>query len=255
MSSSSRSGFGATAPPSPDVSVTTEARAGAALRSAAWLGAAAVFVLVLVVARWGPLIAVDRFAATVLHREAVASPGWTRANRVLTDWVWDPWAMRALLVLLVGYLLWRGAKALAGWVATTAIAGTVLQQGMKAAVGRERPSWPDPVDSAQFAAFPSGHAMSVVVAGGLVLWLLAGYGVRAASRWAAYALVIASVIGVGWTRVYLGVHWLSDVLAGWLLGGALVALAAGLYGRWATPSGSSGSSGLSSTSSGPSARS
>ncbi|WP_310720785.1 phosphatase PAP2 family protein [Streptomyces lydicus] len=193
--------------------------------------------LALVVLRWGPLMSLDATVSGALHRTAVASPGWTRVSRVLSDWVWDPWAMRALLAVAIGLLVRRGAPLLAVWVGATALAGTALQQLVKALVGRARPVWPDPVDSAHYAAFPSGHAMSALVAGVLLLWLLRLYGARPGWRWTARVLVVLSVVGVGCTRVFLGVHWPSDVLGGWLLGGAVVAGSAEAYAvcarRWA----------------------
>ncbi len=64
----------------------------------------------------------------------------------------------------------------------------------------------------------------------MLLWLLRLHGARPPWRWAAGAVAGVSVVGVGFTRVYLGVHWLSDVVGGWLLGGALVAGAASAYG-------------------------
>ncbi|MEC4019090.1 phosphatase PAP2 family protein [Streptomyces sp. H27-D2] len=188
--------------------------------------------LVLVAVEWGPLLTADRWIAETLHRSAVESPGWVRANRVLSDWVWDPWTMRVLLAATALWLIRRDERWLAVWVVATAALGTALQQLLKAAVGRERPQWPDPVDSAHFAAFPSGHALTATVTAGLVIWLLRSHGVR--GRWFhnAVAVAVVSVLGVGCTRLYLGVHWLSDVVAGWLLGLALVALAAAAFTRW-----------------------
>jgi len=185
--------------------------------------------LTLVVLRWGPLISLDTALAGALHRTAVAAPGWTHRNRVLSDWVWDPWTMRAVLAAAVCLLLRRGERLLAGWVAATSLVGTGVQQAVKALVGRERPVWPDPVDSAGYAAFPSGHALSAMVAGALVLWLLRLHGTRRRWQWAARAVVAVSVVGVGGTRVFLGVHWPSDVVGGWLLGGALVAGSVAAY--------------------------
>ncbi|KAA6223106.1 phosphatase PAP2 family protein [Streptomyces albofaciens JCM 4342] len=187
--------------------------------------------LALVAARWSPLLALDRSLAARFHRTAVADPGLTRVNRILSDWIWDPWTLRALLAVAVITLLCRRQWVLGCWVTVTAALGTALQQTVKALVGRPRPVWPDPVDSAGYAAFPSGHAMTAAVAGGLALWLLWLHGTRRGRWWAAAALVAVSVAGVGLTRVYLGVHWATDVLGGWLLGGALVAAAALAYLR------------------------
>lgn len=190
--------------------------------------------LALVVLRWGPLMSLDAAVTGALHRTAVGSPGWTRLSRVLSDWVWDPWTMRVGLAVAVCLLVRRGARVLGAWVAVTALAGAGLQQAMKALVGRARPVWPDPVDSAHYAAFPSGHALSALVAGALLLWLLRLYGARPVWRWTARAVVAVSVVGVGVTRVYLGVHWPSDVVGGWLLGGALVAGAVAAYSAYAS---------------------
>ncbi len=185
--------------------------------------------LVLVAVRWSPLLAFDQGIATSLHRTAVTDPGLTSVSKVFSDWVWDPWTLRALLAVAVVVLLRRGRYVLSCWVVLTAAVGTALQQALKALVGRQRPEWPDPVDSAHYAAFPSGHAMTAAVAGGLALWLLRLSGARPRWLWAAAVLVGVSVAGVGLTRVHLGVHWATDVLGGWLLGGALVAAAAACY--------------------------
>lgn len=200
-------------------------------RAAALTGALSLLVLLAVAVSWAPVISLDRAVARGLHASARAEPGFTQVNRVLTDWVWDPWTMRALLAAAVVALLWRGRWLLALWVTAASALGTALQQGLKALVGRARPQWPDPVDSAHYAAFPSGHAMTAVVTCGLLLWLLGRTGPGPRTWWAAVLLAAVSVLGVGFTRIYLGVHWLTDVLAGWLLGGCVVALAVVSYER------------------------
>ncbi|MEU5612809.1 phosphatase PAP2 family protein [Streptomyces sparsogenes] len=200
-----------------------------AVRAAAVLAALFVVLLVLVVTGWRPMEDADQDIAGALHRTAVTHHGWTEVNRVLTDWVWDPWMMRLGTALLAGWLLWRRETLLAMWVVATAAVGTALQQGVKAAVGRERPHWRNPVDSAHYAAFPSGHALTATVAFGLLLWVMARHGARAVWLRVAGLLAVVSVAGVGFTRVYLGVHWPTDVLAGWLLGAALVCAAVAAY--------------------------
>ncbi|MGW1500146.1 phosphatase PAP2 family protein [Streptomyces mirabilis] len=194
--------------------------------TAAVLAVPSVLLLLLVASSWRPLLALDGDIARTTHRWAVDEPGVTQVFRVLTDWVWDPWTMRALGALVVLRLVWRRSSWWpALWVTAAGVLGTVAQQSLKAAVGRARPVWPDPVDSAHYAAFPSGHAMTATVVCGLLLWLLRLYGAGRALRRTALALAVVSVVGVGLTRVWLGVHWPSDVLGGWLLGALVVALA------------------------------
>ncbi|MFF3751816.1 phosphatase PAP2 family protein [Streptomyces sp. NPDC002018] len=209
--------------------LVTPARTGGLLALLAGL------LVTLVVAEWGPLLSFDRMTAEALHRRAVAEPELTWLNRVLTDWAWDPWTMRLLIAAAVITLWLRGTRLLACWVAATSVVGAALSQGLKYAVGRERPRWPDPVDSAHFAAFPSGHAMTAAVSCGLLLWVAHRHGVGRLAWRTALAVAVVSVAGAGLTRLWLGVHWSADVLAGWLLGGCLVAFSIASYTRLDSP--------------------
>ncbi|MFF8510265.1 phosphatase PAP2 family protein [Streptomyces sp. NPDC015492] len=200
--------------------------------SAVVSGVLALLLLALVAVGWEPLLSFDRAVVEALHRDAVAHPGLTRVHRVFSDWVWDPWTMRALAAAAVVLLWWGHERRLAVWVGVTSLLAVGLQQGLKTLVGRDRPQWTDPVDSARFAAFPSGHAMTAMVTCGLLLWVLSLHWRDARRGWGALATAaVVSVLGVGWTRVYLGVHWPSDVLGGWLLGWCCVAVAILTY-RW-----------------------
>ncbi|MFC8897597.1 phosphatase PAP2 family protein [Streptomyces cinereoruber] len=200
--------------------------------SAVVSGVLSALLLVLVAVGWSPLLSCDRAVAEELHRGAVAHPGLTRVNRVLSDWVWDPLTMRALAAGTAVLLWWRRERRLALWVAGTTVLALLLQQGLKALVGRERPQWPDPVDWARYGAFPSGHAMTATVVCGLLLWVLALHWRDGWRGWGALAsAAVVSVLGVGWTRAYLGVHWPSDVVGGWLLGWFCVAVAILAYRR------------------------
>ncbi|MFE7932690.1 phosphatase PAP2 family protein [Streptomyces sp. NPDC057456] len=203
------------------------------LRTALVLGLCSALLLVLVAADWQPLISVDGDVSRTTHRWAVADPGVTQVCRILTDWVWDPLTMRLLGAAVAVWLVWRHADWwTAGWLVVTAAVGTLIQQSLKAGVGRERPVWPDPVDSAHYAAYPSGHALTATVVCGLLLWLLHRHGVTPAVWRTALAVAVVSVAGVGLTRIWLGVHWPSDVLGGWLLGALLVTLAITAHIRW-----------------------
>ncbi len=174
----------------------------------------------------------DRRIDVALHGAAVRHAGWTHLNLVLTDWVWGPTTTRGVTLAACALLWLRGHIRQVLWALAATLLGWLLELAVKSAVGRDRPHWPDPVDSATNAAFPSGHALAATVACVTLLWLLRLNGVRSA-RWAAAVAVGAvSVAGVGFTRVYLGVHWPSDVVAGWLLGAAAVTATAAACAPW-----------------------
>jgi membrane-associated phospholipid phosphatase len=205
-------------------------------RVAAVFAAPSVLLLVLVALSWVPLMSLDEGIANTTHGWAVDEPGVTHTFRILTDRVWDPVTMRLLAAAAVVWLVWRHREWwLALWLAVTCAVGTAMQQALKAAVGRERPAWPDPVDSAHYASYPSGHAMTATVVLGLLVWLLHRYGVSLALIRTALAVAVVSVVGVGATRIWLGVHWTSDVVGGWLLGGLTIALAVLTYEKWRAP--------------------
>lgn len=167
-----------------------------AVRTAIVLGLCSLVLLILVAAEWHPLLSVDGDVSRTTHRWAVADPDVTQAFRILTDWVWDPLTMRLLCAAVALWLVWRRAAWwTAVWLVTVSAVGTALQQGLKAALGRERPVWTDPVDSAHYAAYPSGHALTATVVLGLLLWLLHRHGSR--PRPVAYGDVGGARLGGG----------------------------------------------------------
>lgn len=216
-------------------SVDSPPRPPAERGTARWAGVLAVgsvLLLALVAVRWHPLMTFDGDVAETTHRWAVEEGGVTHAFRILTDWVWDPWTMRILTFAVAIWLVWRRrARWTAVWLVATCLLATLLQQTLKAVVDRSRPVWPDPVDSAHYAAFPSGHAMTATVVCGLMLWLLHHYGAGRVLWRTAVAVAVISVAGVGLTRVWLGVHWVTDVVGGWLLGALVVVLAVEVHAR------------------------
>lgn len=202
----------------------------AAAVAAAFLALCSALLLTLVATGWHPLLTVDGDVSRTTHHWAVAEHGLTRTFRILTDWFWDPLTMRLVCAAAAVWLVWRrSAWWTAVWLAVTCAVAAIVQQSLKSAVDRPRPVWRDPVDSAHYAAFPSGHAMTAMVVCGLLLWLLPRFGAGRALRRTALAVAVVSVLGVGLTRVWLGVHWLSDVVGGWLLGGLVVAVAVVAY--------------------------
>ncbi|WP_196803481.1 HAD-IC family P-type ATPase [Thiomonas sp. FB-6] len=134
-----------------------------------------------------------------------------------------------LLPLIVATLAWFVARRLwlsaAYWVGAVGVA-QLLAQVIKLALHRPRPM---PLYAgAQAFSFPSDHAVMSAVVYGMLAWLLLR---RASPRWQRVggAAAMTLVLLIGLSRVYLGAHWLSDVLGGLAFGVGWVALAAMAY--------------------------
>ena len=130
------------------------------------------------------------------------------------SWVGGGLGMAVVAAVAAGILLQRSGRsdAVAGVLAY--VVAEVSTQLLKLAFDRPRPTVDPVVELPETAAFPSGHAsvsMAVLV---VVAVLLAG---RRPDPGAVAAAVAVSV-AIGLSRIALGVHWLSDVVAGWALG-------------------------------------
>jgi hypothetical protein len=107
-----------------------------------------------------------------------------------------------------------------------ALAGTGLVSAiLKALIGYARPI--DAIISVQEASFPSGHMLSGTVVYGLLAALLLGSRVRRGVRALGITLLLLVIVGIGLSRLYLGVHWPSDLLGSLAL--ALIVLASLLF--------------------------
>jgi membrane-associated phospholipid phosphatase len=132
-------------------------------------------------------------------------------------------AMGVLAALATLWLLRRSRTPDAVYVVAVAVGAALLFNGLKRLLDRPRPPVVDQVIGAGNASLPSGHAtMSIAVVGSLVV--LAWSRRRTAGRIAMLSGALVWVVAIGLTRIYLGVHWFSDVIAGWLVGGAWLAV-------------------------------
>ncbi|WP_405497300.1 phosphatase PAP2 family protein [Streptomyces sp. NBC_00096] len=192
--------------------------------------------LVLVESQWPPLHHLDRTAAERLHGTALAHPGWVELLRFLSDFVWDPVTLRLAVAVLVAWLMTRGAWRLAAWASATAVAGGLTGLLVKSAVERARPHLADPVAHAPGFSFPSGHAMTATTSCAVLLLVLLPV-VPRAWRPLPWVLALVTTVGVGCTRVALGVHWVSDVVGGWLLGLAVVTATTLAFEAWRADTG------------------
>jgi undecaprenyl-diphosphatase len=184
----------------------------------------------------GPVGAADRWVAVGVNALVAPHPALVAVLVVVTGLGATPTATVVLGTLVVALLIRRRAR-LAVYVAVTAIGGAALSPTLKVLVGRLRPVVPEPVAGAGGFSFPSGHATTVTIIVGVVLLVLLP-AVPARRQRAVTVTGVCVVVLVGLTRVALGVHFVSDVVAGWMLGSAWVALTATAFRRWCTAGGS-----------------
>src|SRR3990172_718526 len=112
-------------------------------------------------------------------------------------------------------------------------AAGLLNAGVKEIVGRPRPGHelvPFPMRSYD-AAFPSGHAVSAIVIYGLLFYLITVLVNRPALRLLGQAACLWVILFTGMQRFYTGVHWPSDVVGGYYLGGPVLAVLVGIHRR------------------------
>jgi membrane-associated phospholipid phosphatase len=179
---------------------------------------------------WGPLHSVDQGTANRLHDWASAQPGVVSFLEAVSK-VFAPSVLRIATAVIVVFLLFRRQRRLAAWAATTMIAAGVLGYLLKVVVERARPQLPDPVTSAPGFSFPSGHALNSFAFFAMLVLLLAPLLSRRGA-WAAWSLAGAIVLLVGFARVALGVHYVSDVVAGWLVAAGVVAVTTVAFETW-----------------------
>ncbi|GIF16899.1 undecaprenyl-diphosphatase [Actinoplanes teichomyceticus] len=186
--------------------------------------------LLLVRFHWSPLQSLDHAVADGLNHQVAGSDTRVKALREISSFGGRGF-MIPLVAVVVAALLIRRRPRPALYLVITGLGAMILDPSLKVLVGRLRPVVESPVAHAPGHSFPSGHALgSMVVYGMLALVLLAG--VR--PRWRPWFLGLCALIValIGFSRIALGVHFLSDVVAGWLLGIAWISVTAYAFRLW-----------------------
>ncbi|MFE7745083.1 phosphatase PAP2 family protein [Nocardia sp. NPDC057455] len=174
--------------------------------------------------------------AAVLTAGVVGGGGPGRIDRGIADWavahrtdaltpvavvvsvLGGTLAMTALATASCLVLSWRRRWAPAALVAITGLGGGLLVRGGKRLTDRDRPPVEEHLINVSNQAYPSGHSMGSFVVVGIVL-VVALPGIHGPALRAGTAIVAALfVAAVGLSRIYLGVHWTTDVVGGWCFG-------------------------------------
>ena len=140
----------------------------------------------------------------------------TMALGAITYVGWYPVAA-ALTLASLAPLLWR-KRVTDALLVVTAASSSLATHGLKVLVGRPRPDYAIVEQVPQSLGFPSGHAAFAMLLGGVLIYLVWQHVEYPPLRWAVCVTLALLVLAVGISRVYLGVHWPSDVLGGYLFG-------------------------------------
>lgn len=164
---------------------------------------------------------------------------WMVEHRVpwVTDVFWvittigNTFAMTVLATITTVVLLRLGRRSDAVMVAGAMLTGFAVMNLLKLYFSRDRPLIPDRLVDITTHSFPSGHAMMSAILATTVTALM----LRSTATWLRNPVVlalpaIASVL-IGLSRIYLGAHWTTDVLAGWIFGLVWGAAAVGITAR------------------------
>jgi undecaprenyl-diphosphatase len=205
-------------------------------RCLAWLGSHELGFLILLGAIAGGVLVFVTLASEVEHGEtssidrriliSMRHPGdlSPRGSRAFQEAARDITALGGVSVLglvtaiAAGFLILDGKGRMAAFAVVSVVGGSVLSSLLKDVFQRPRPEIVPHVVYSSSSSFPSGHSMMSAVTY-LTLGALLARSLEP-KRLKAYFLLLAAFLTciVGVTRVYLGVHWPTDVLAGWLAG-------------------------------------
>lgn len=183
----------------------------------------------------GGILTIDpRFSGWLIeHRGAVPT-----AIAHLVSALGDTLSMTILATIVCAALLRTGDRAHATLIAVAGLGAAVIVFGGKRLIGRERPPVADRLAYEPSLSYPSGHAVGSCVVVTICAAIFLPRLTRRAARIVAWTLAAVFVVAVGWSRVYLGVHWPTDVLGAWCASIAWVAFCLAVFHyRLRTPGG------------------
>jgi undecaprenyl-diphosphatase len=154
------------------------------------------------------------------HVALLARQGWAARQVRWFTTLGGLLVMGPVALACAGWLFWRRRGAEALWLILTIAIGRLVVEGVKLLVQRPRPPVADRLEWVTSWSFPSSHSAGTMMTG-MALALLW-------DRPAGWMAASIAAIAIGWSRAALGVHWPSDVLAGWGFGMLWVGMAA----RW-----------------------
>lgn len=226
--------------------------AGLMLRTRRWSQANAVLAITLAVSL-GVFVGTTILAGEV-YEAVTTRDGVAMLDRPVLDWMLSvrspglnavvafysntggPVLQPIITGIVVLFVCWRWRSRTPLVLTVVAVGGSLLLTVVgKTLVGRARPSLADAIPPFESSpSFPSGHTLNATVVGGIVAYLMVHWFRTRGLRMFWVILMTIYAVTMGLSRVYLGHHWLTDVIVGWLLGLAWLAIVISLHRLWLT---------------------
>ena len=199
------------------VDLSNSQRAGYGLFGATSIGFVVITILVATNTSW--LIEMDE---SVQERVFELRSAWSNDTMLWITRLGSRWVIGSALLVLTFWVVRTGRcrKALTVMVIAF-LANPFLEMVLKAAVGRDRPALSQLVPG-NGPAFPSGHVLATVGFYGVLAAVIWRSSERRWIRIGGYGAATIVILSVGLSRIFLGVHWFSDVVGGMLVGTAFV---------------------------------
>lgn len=175
---------------------------------------------------------IDFDAALSSTIQSWRSPGLTAAMIAITNAGDSPAVALAAVGIFIAFSALRHYR-MAGFAGGIVLLGAVFSSVAKRSFARPRPPLEQAlIDLPGSYSFPSGHTIGSMTFAFVMGYLVARAPWHPAARIAVVGMWALYAILVGVSRIYLGVHWPSDVLAAWLIGGALASFSLGVWASW-----------------------
>ncbi len=144
-----------------------------------------------------------------------ANPTWDNIMLNITK-IGNPTTVVTITIITFGILWWKRYRKEATIFGIHALGGAILSYGLKLSFSKPRPQlWQQLITETSYS-YPSGHALGSMVLYGFIAYLLASHYPKQSKIIYTFAVILIGAIGL--SRLYLGVHWPTDVIAGYGVG-------------------------------------
>lgn len=162
----------------------------------------------------------DQHMQALVHAEA---SGWLTGLMFALTWIGSPLAMFSAVPLVTAWMWWKRMREDAVLLLVAMVGGGALDAALKLHFRRVRPEVPWAFVHEHSFSFPSGHSVLAVTLYAMLVYLAMRRLRAAAVKTVVVLVALLLVLGIGFSRIYLGAHFPSDVLGGYFVGAVWVA--------------------------------